>query len=104
MSYLAFPCEREHHFEGQGSEGGSRFDTLGQLVDFCFLFVCDLGALWATFGHPWGSFSYLLPLWGGALEPLGHLLEKALKKVPRMTEVRTQSGDIFDDILSFCGK
>ena len=49
-------------------------------------------------------FRIFFPLWGEALESLGHLLEKASKKVPNMRGMGSQSGDIFDDILSFRGK
>ena len=63
-----------------------------------------LGTLGLHLGTRGVHFPISCPLWGGALEPLDHLLEKASKKVPKMNEMGTQSGYIFDDILSFCGK
>ena len=89
--------------------------TSPQSAAGCLAVLCDLGVSFghpgATFGNPWATFGslgvhfpILCPLWGGALEPLGHLLEKASKKVPKMTEMGTHSGHIFDAILSFFGK
>ena len=49
-------------------------------------------------------FRIFFPLWGEALESLGHLLEKASTKLVKMREMGIQSEDIFDDILSFRGK
>ena len=49
-------------------------------------------------------FRIFFPLWGEALESLGHLLEKAWKKVPKIREMGFQSGHIFVDILSLGGK
>ena len=70
----------------------------------CMTLGLHLGTLGLHLGTHEVHFSILCPLWGGALEPLGHLLEKTWKKVPKMSEMGTQSGHIFDDILSFCGK
>ena len=70
----------------------------------CVTLGLHLGTLGLHLGTHGVHFPILFPLWGGALEPLGHLLEKASKKVPKMSEMGTQSGHIFDDILSFCGK
>ena len=89
--YLALPCRREHQFEGQA--GGGRL-TLG----------LHLGTLGLHLGTLGVHFRIFFPLWGEALESLGHLLEKASKKVPKMRGMGTQSADIFDDILSCRGK
>ena len=70
----------------------------------CVTLGLHLGTLGLHLGTHGVHFPILCPLWGGALEPLGHLLEKASKKVPEMSEMGTQSGHIFDDILSFLGK
>ena len=70
----------------------------------CVTLGLHLGTLGLQLGTRGVHCLILFPLWGGALEPLGHLLEKALKKVPKMRGMGTQSGHIFDNILSFCGK
>ena len=70
----------------------------------CVTLGLHLGTLGLHLGTHGVHFPILCPLWGGALEPLGHLLEKASKKVPKMSEMGIQSGHIVDDILSFCGK
>ena len=68
----------------------------------------DLGATfghpWITFGHPWGPFSYLVPTSGLGPGALGPLVGESFKKVPKIKEMETQSGYIFHDILSICGK
>ena len=70
--------------------------------------LCDLGLHLGTLGLHLGTHGVHVPilfqLWGGALEPLGHLSEKASKKVPKSREMETQIGHIVDDILSFGGK
>ena len=45
-----------------------------------------LGTLGLHLGTLGVHFRIFFPLWGGALEPLGHLLEKASKKVPKIKE------------------
>ena len=70
----------------------------------CVTLGLHLGTLGLHMGTLGVHFPILFPLRGGALEPSGHLLEKALKKVPKIKEMGTQSGDIFDDILSCRGK
>ena len=70
--------------------------------------LCDLGATfghpWAAFGHPWGPFSYLVPTLGRGLGALDPLDEESFEKGSKLTEMGTQSGHIFDEILSFGGK
>ena len=87
---------------------GLQFGTLG--VDFgVFL------PLWGTSGSHLGTlglhlgtlglhFGALLALWGVALDPFGHFGAKGSKMVPKVSENGSQNGDIFDDILTLCGK
>ena len=70
----------------------------------CVTLGLHLGTLGLHLGTLGVHFRIFFPLWGGALEPLGRLLQKASKKVPKITEIGTQSGDIFEDILSCRGK
>ena len=62
-----------------------------------------VGALGVPLGTRGVDVHPLVSLWDGALESLGHLLRKASKKVPNMRGMGTQSGDIFNNILSFRG-
>jgi len=67
--------------------------------------LCDLGTTFGhpciTFGHPWCPFSYLVPTLGRALKPLGHLLEKASKKVPKIREMGIPKWTHFQWYLHF---
>ena len=70
--------------------------------------LVDLGATfghpWATFGHPWGPFSYLGPTLGRGPGALGPFIGESLQKGTQNKKMGSQSGHIFDDMLSFCGK
>ena len=87
---------------------GSFGPHFGVLVALCGSFWClfctlgDLGAPfghpwtpyghpWAPFGHPWGPFSGLFHTLGRGPGPLGPLLAKGSKKVPKIMEKGTQN-------------
>ena len=63
-----------------------------------------MGALGLHLGTLGLHFDALLALLGVALDPFSHFWGKVSKKVPKVTENGSQNRDIFDDILSFCGK
>ena len=75
--------------------------TSGPHLGALGLHLSTLGLHLGTLGLHFGA---LLALWGVALDPLGHFWGKVSKKVPKVTETRSQNGDIFDDILRFRGK
>ena len=72
------------------------------------LHLGTLGVHFATLGRHLGTlgvhFRVFVALWGGALDPFGHFLEKGSKKVPQMMERGTRNGGMFYDISIFSGK
>ena len=75
--------------------------TLGGHLGTLGLHLGTLGLHLGTLGLHFGA---LLALWGVALDPFGHFGGKDAKKVPKITESRSQNVYIFDAILSFRGK
>ena len=80
---------------------GLQFATLGVHFGVFLAFLGTSGGHFGTLGLHFGA---LLALWGVALDPFGHFGGKGSKKVPKVIENGSRNRDIFDDILSFCGK
>ena len=87
---------------------GLHFGTLGVQFGVFLALWGTSGCHFSTLGLHLGTlglhFGALLALWGVALDLFGHFWGKGSKKVLQIIQNGSQHGNIFDDILSFCGK